>query len=694
MASSPNAGDRERILAELARRDAGESRDPLPPEEESTLAAFGAELETLVGDLRQPPPIDAFEDESGCRRAIELAEQVGLRSDSWPWASDAADDQEPALERVGPYRITARLGRGGMGAVYRAVHDKLKRVVAVKVLPAQRMKDAGAIARFEREMEAIGALNHPNIVTAHDAGEVDGMHYLVMECVEGLDLAALVRRAGPLPIADACEIVRQAAQGLKAAYDRGIVHRDLKPSNLMLAQGTPDHPEATVKVLDFGLARLAPLHAEMQDLTNSGQIMGTLKYMAPEQCSQSHAVDVRADIYSLGATLYKLLCGASPFSDERFGSPLALLAALGSEEPPQLAERRPDVPRKLEAIVHRMMAKKPGDRFASPGEVIEALASWTEGANLAVLLTRARDEKPKPQMGAFATARPLGHPAPANKSAGGGNRRFPALLVLLSGGALLVAAGLLLAPRLLDDWTPAARETRAGTPASSVPLVSSDPARRGREVAEWLLPRANEIEITTSRRRFATLHLLTGERLPDDFVQLITANLDENEALSDDDMAQFDKLPLFTSLSIGRTRIGDVGLRRLGQLPLLQMLFLSETAVTDASLDQLQRYPKLEVLHLTGTQVTDAGLVHLAGHMMLYDLSLGGCSISDAGLSHLTGLKRLRILDLIRTGVTPHGIATLQLSLPDCELRSDYSEDEIAAAHESIPKVLTQPEAR
>ncbi len=684
MNSSPNAGDRERILAELARREAGEPREALPAEEESTLVAFGAELETLVGDLRQAPPIDAFEDESGCRQAVELAEQVGLRSDEWLGASDAADLQEPVPERVGPYRITARLGRGGMGAVYRAVHDKLKRVVAVKVLPASRMKDAVAIARFEREMEAIGALDHPNIVTAHDAGEVEGMHYLVMECVEGLDLAALMRRVGPLRIADACEIVRQAAQGVKAASDRGIVHRDLKPSNLMLAVGTADRPEATVKVLDFGLARLAPLHAELGDLTNSGQIMGTLKYMAPEQCSQSHAVDVRADIYSLGATLYKLLSGASPFSDARFDSPLALLAALASEEPPRLSTLRQEVPPKLEAVVQRMMAKAAGDRFASAIEVIEALAPWAEGADLAALLAQAEADEPRSQV-AVTVCRPASGPVVPS-------RRFWTPVIALVGGAVLAAAGMLLIPRLFDEQQSPSKSVPATAAAAPGVGGSSDPTQRARDLAEWLLPRAEEIEIKTAGGGFVKLQ--RGEQLSDDFVHLITANLDGNQELSNEDLARFDNLPSFAWLSVGQTTIDDAGLRRLGELPLLQMLFLAGTFVGDAGMEQLQRYPRLEVLHLADTQVTDAGLVHLAGHTMLYDLALIGCNISDEGLKHLTGLKRLRIVALNRTSVTPRGIVTLQQSLPDCEIRSDYSAEEIAEALESVPKILTQPEAR
>jgi serine/threonine protein kinase len=663
--------DRQRLLAVLAERDAGQPATPLSDADEATLVNLQAELATLADDLRQPPPECDFEGESDCQRAVELVESMGRPTDASSSDTALARAGAASIERLGPYEVTAKLGEGGMGAVYKATHPKLKRTVAIKVLPARRLRDAAAVARFEREMEAVGSLNHPNIVTAHDAGEDAGMHYLVMEYVDGVDLATLVRRVGPLAPAEACEIVRQAALGLAAAQSRGIVHRDVKPSNLMLAAGAIDGAAPCVKVLDFGLARLSPLRAEENELTTSGLIMGTLKYMAPEQCSRTHAVDARADVYSLGATLYKLLCGSSPYSDERFASPLALLAALGNEAPPALASRRSDVPPQLAAVVHRMLARRPEDRFASAVDVAEALAAWSREADLGALLTRAasaeadaEDPERLPSVPDRAVAIPA---SPLTRA--GRRPRWPTLVLV---GLVFVGAS---AVTVLNLGPPAEFASEA----------------RSRGVAQWLVPRAAEIEITT-RHGFVTLQ--PGEKLPDDFLQLITTNLDENKDLSDDDLARFDKLPLFTSLSIGRTKIGDDGLRQLGQLPLLQMLFLSETFISDDGLKQLQRYPKLEVLHLYGTQVTDAGLVHLAGHVLLYDLSLGGCGITDEGLKQLTGLKRLRILELHRTGVTPRGIAMLQQSLPDCEFRSDYSEEEITEALQSLPEIFTQPEDR
>ena len=207
------------------------------------------------------------------------------------------------LGQLGEYRLVEKLGEGGMGVVYKAVHTELDRVVAVKVLPAGRLGDDESMARFHREIKAIGRLDHPHIVRAFDARRIGETHFLVMEFVEGPDWEHLVRRRGPLRVADVCELGRQAALGLQHAHEHGLIHRDIKPSNLMLTR------EGQVKILDLGLARIQG-GAVSQALTISGQIMGTPDYIAPEQSCDSHNVDIRADLYSLGCTLYKLLAGA------------------------------------------------------------------------------------------------------------------------------------------------------------------------------------------------------------------------------------------------------------------------------------------------------------------------------------------------------------------------------------------------
>ncbi len=378
-------------------------------EPQSTDPVLLAELETLESLLRGPvsPQESAFVAESGCQRVVQMIAAIGREpsdaadpdgaDDGTKQPDDAAGSQTVEVREIGHYRLLGPLGAGGMGTVYRAPHKKLDRIVAVKLLPDEKVQDAAAVARFEREMKAVGKLDHPNIVRAFDAGEDEGTHFLVMECVEGLDLATLVRRMGALPVHDACELVRQAAVGLQHVHQHVLVHRDIKPSNLMLTLGGTapaaevEQPEtATVKILDLGLALLDPLRLpESTELTSVGQMMGTLDYMAPEQGSDSHQVDIRADIYSLGATLYKLLCGKAPFAGKQYDTPVKKMMALAIDQPKPIAQRCPQIPAELAAVIERMLAKQPGDRFAEPCEVAEALTPFCQGTDLSALLTAA-----------------------------------------------------------------------------------------------------------------------------------------------------------------------------------------------------------------------------------------------------------------------------------------------------------------
>lgn|GEM_PF-2367026 len=308
------------------------------------------------------------------------------------------DGGQPAV--LGQYRLLERLGAGGMGAVYKALHTRLDKIVAIKLLPRDRLQDEAAVARFNREMKAVGRLEHPHIVRAMDAGDAGGTHFLVMEHVPGIDLAEVVQRLGPLAIPDACELVRQAALGLEHVHEYGLVHRDIKPSNLMLtrAPGVAGHPDAAVggappaivKILDLGLALLAgPQAATEGELTGSGQLMGTLDYMAPEQGTNSHDVDIRADVYALGATLYKLLSGEAPFGGGRYDTPVKKMIALATESPASLTQRTPGAPRELADLVDAMLAKDPAQRPSTPAVVTQRLARFCAGSDLGQVLERA-----------------------------------------------------------------------------------------------------------------------------------------------------------------------------------------------------------------------------------------------------------------------------------------------------------------
>jgi serine/threonine-protein kinase len=270
---------------------------------------------------------------------------------------------------LGPYVLLERLGQGGMGQVYKARHALLDRLVALKVLRAELLERPNALERFRREIQASGKLTHPNVVLAHDANQVGDTFFLVMEHVAGTDLAKLLKQRGRLPPGEAADYVRQAALGLQHAHEHGLVHRDVKPSNLMLTT-----PGRVVKVLDLGLARLqAEANASSGSLTHEGDVMGTPDYIAPEQAMDSRSADVRADVYSLGCTLYHLLSGQPPFPG---GSVPQKLFQHQKATPTPVEQLCPEVPAGLAAVVGRMMAKRPEDRYPTPGEVAAALAPF------------------------------------------------------------------------------------------------------------------------------------------------------------------------------------------------------------------------------------------------------------------------------------------------------------------------------
>jgi len=283
---------------------------------------------------------------------------------------------------LGEYRLMEKLGEGGMGTVYKALHSRLDRVVAVKLLRRDHLRDEHSVARFDREIKAAGAVDHPNVVRAMDAREIDGTRLLAMEYAEGVDLNTLVARAHPISIADACELARQTAQGLDAVHQHGLVHRDVKPSNLMLDR------RGQVKLLDLGLARLQRDRGG-EEVTGTAQGLGTVDYMAPEQVGEARSVDIRADIYSLGCTLYKLLAGRPPFGGDPQRSPLERALAHVRERVPPIRKLRPDVPAEVARALDTMLAKSPEKRYATPSQVADALAPLAVGNDLPGLLTRA-----------------------------------------------------------------------------------------------------------------------------------------------------------------------------------------------------------------------------------------------------------------------------------------------------------------
>jgi serine/threonine protein kinase len=311
----------------------------------------------------------------GCATARALAAELIRRDWLTPLQANKLLQGMGKELVVGAYRVLERLGGGGMGEVYKARDTRSERTVALKVINRERLTSPTAVERFLREVKAVSQLNHPNIVNAYDSGRVGDLHYFAMEYVEGLDLARLAKDHGPLPIAQACDTIRQAALGLQHAHEKGLVHRDLKPANLLVSGGGSNGSTASggrhhVKILDFGLARFASEEKAAGHLTQVGRIIGTVDYMSPEQAGDPRGADIRSDIFSLGCCLFYALTGRPPF----LGADMVeRLAARVLGEAPLLRTLRPDAPAALESIVATMLARDPRRRFALPADAAAAL---------------------------------------------------------------------------------------------------------------------------------------------------------------------------------------------------------------------------------------------------------------------------------------------------------------------------------
>jgi eukaryotic-like serine/threonine-protein kinase len=308
-------------------------------------------------------------------------------------------------EQFGNYRAISLLGEGGMGAVYLAEHPAIGRRVAVKVLHKNYIRDESLLTRFLNEARAANAIRHPNIIEILDSGTIaDGTPFLVMELLEGESLGARIRRVGPLPIATAVEFAYQTASALGAAHKKGIVHRDLKPDNLFVVPDPHEPDRERIKVLDFGIAKLQQGSAGDSVKTRTGTLMGTPIYMSPEQCRGTRTVDHRSDIYSLGIIFFEMLCGQPPFVSEGFGE---LVNMHLNVQAPAPSSQRPDIPPAIDAVVLKMLAKNPDDRFPDMHEVQMALKA--SGGSMFVVRGSAPSS---PELGAKTPAPGGRTPAP------------------------------------------------------------------------------------------------------------------------------------------------------------------------------------------------------------------------------------------------------------------------------------------
>jgi serine/threonine protein kinase len=542
-----------------------------------TLAAFAH----LVEDLRRLELLDEpqqreltdslskrFDDARG------LARELIRREWLTPFQANQLLQNRSQELQFGPYLLLEKLGVGGMGQVFKARHRALGRLVALKVIRGDTLVNPIVVPRFEREVEAAARLQHPNVVRAYDAGKVDGTYYLAMELIAGVDLFQLIKQAGPLAVPQACDYLRQAALGLQHAHEHDLVHRDIKPANLFVARpsansrggsslilprpsplplspagrgvgvrGTSamlarpvldEYPWGVIKILDFGLARLqAPDDgAGPASITQLGAVMGTPDFIAPEQAWNSHTIDIRADLYSLGCTFYYMLSGRVPFPGGSFPEKLVRHCKteadpvdrarreqlLGNGQAPHMdaaAVNAVQLPAAVVAVAQKLMAKQPEQRFQTPAELAEAMAELqrleakgatltpparARGKSTAVLRrphiprkrsTPARTPRPAPAIPVMA--------APTTLPPSGQPRRYRRLRSALVFLGFLLCCGL--CARLLNHDVPGAEGVPAplvhvakakGAPTASTsqpPAVRrrdrSSSAQRRRPAAGW-----------------------------------------------------------------------------------------------------------------------------------------------------------------------------------------------------------------
>jgi serine/threonine protein kinase len=631
------------------------------------------------------------------------------------WKAPAAPAAPAAYAQIAHYRIIKKLGQGGMGIVFHAEDIHLQRPVALKVMRPQ-FADDEARHRFVREARAMAAVKHPHIVTVFQVGEDRGAPFLAMEFLEGESLHQRIERIGRLPVAEVCRIGREIAAGLAAAHDKGLIHRDIKPANIWL-EGKQGH----VKILDFGLART---HSDQAHLTQTGAILGTPAYMAPEQAA-GERVDHRCDLFSLGCVLYQLSSGEMAFKGS---NTMSILSALAVTEPAPLKSVNPDLSDALSDLVAKLLAKKPEGRPATAQEVVDALNAVEQNRTVAMAKPKPppRPAAPKPAAAVVPpaakvvpvpkppapkrkteTSAPIPQVAAKNKprlfrtkQRGPLSRHVVVLLILLAAGLIglaLWASGVI---HFSTNQRDLALETRPG----AAPQASSKPTKRDadnpqrigskpaeslassvdRKVAEWVLSLGGAVRINGEPEG---REIKLAEELPKGQFTLTNVNL-QKAPVSNDDLARLKGLDGLIELDLGDTKVTDPGLIHLKGLKRLARLSLHYTAVTDAGLIHLRDLGELVHLWLGGTQVTDEGLDHLRDFKALKRLGLNWTRVSDAGLSRFRNLKGLTTLWLGGLPVTDVGLANLR----DCkELtylyvgKTKVTAKGLAAFHAAVP---------
>jgi serine/threonine protein kinase len=561
-----------------------------------------AELNRLLGQPGAAPPANL----------PELASELIRRGLLTPYQVQMVACGKGKQLFLGNYLLLAKIGAGGMGQVFKAQHRRMKRIVALKLLPEKLVHSPQAVERFRREVEAAGKLEHPNIVTAHDADEAEGRHFLAMQYVEGSDLAKVVHEHGPLALGQAVQIVRQAAAGLHYAHQRGIIHRDIKPSNLLL------DAHGQVKILDLGLARILATSGEASppgptDLTQDGMVMGTVDYMAPEQAEDTHRADQRADVYSLGCTLYYLLTGQTMYQGATL---MARMLAHRDLPIPSLRTRRPQTPAELDAVFQRMVAKKPEERLESMAAVLAALQPLTNldaPASAPAITTMdylfQPRSKPPLEIGSSKDVNKTWESVPAREkpvappvTKESVSRRKGVAIAALVALLILTPAIYFLVPLVFQRSSNPEMESKHSA-------GDTDPERA---VAVWARTLGGKMLVAQENDgKLQGQTILPEEPLPEGKLELVVLDFTQAEKLTDADLAKIRDLPNLQYLNLSNRPITDAGLKQLANLPNLREIYLDRTKVGDPGCRSLAQFPKLVAVRLEGAAVTAQGAAGL-----------------------------------------------------------------------------------
>lgn len=535
---------------------------------------------------------------------------------------------------LGKYKLLDLLGKGGMGSVYKAEQPELGRIVSLKVMSQELLKSPEAVKRFHREIRSVGALSHPNIVTAYDADCVHNTHFLVMEFVNGHSLRQWIDIHGQLPVAWSCHVAHQVAVGLQHTASRGMVHRDIKPSNILLEEAETSRPR--VKILDLGLARFSQSTASSA-LTSTGQIMGTIDYIAPEQADNPKAADVRADIFSLGCTLFEMLAGQVPYTGETL---VERLVSRMRMEAPALRSLRPEILPALETVVARCLCREPAERYQTPEDLASELAAFTSEpqpdaqpvaqiSKLEARIDTARHEDDSlleffqsmeetaireataPDVSPLevsppAALAPATRPVYSRRSRKASNTSWQNGL-MAAAALLALCAGIWFmrpdpngatADADSNKGSKSRREAATITAADGSPLASeSDLA-----AANWALSIGGSVMLSVED------DLQTYYTLPDEPFVLVGINVYSKRGVVDDDLAVLAPLSGIQELILRGTRVGDSGVVHLKSLTSLKRLNLAGTQISDDGLESLYQLQQLIELNVAQTQVSTAGI--------------------------------------------------------------------------------------